>query len=135
MSFYHAVFKEMEIINITDPVKIKEIIGEFRNTISVKKHLLSKISENEISRIAGILKVKGLLFAPLGIADNRLGVLGLSADRRFSAEDASLFGNLARQITSLLLRLRIRIALQESEEHYRAVVENSHEGILIVGED
>ncbi|NOY38198.1 MAG: PAS domain S-box protein [Chlorobi bacterium] len=135
MSFYHAVFKEMDVINITSPEEIKRTMHDFKNIISIKKNMASELSKEVIPRVIDLFDLKGMLFAPLGMADNRIGVLGLSADRQFSDEDALLFGNLARQITSLLLRLRIRIALQESEERYRAVVENSHEGILIVGED
>ncbi len=84
----------------------------------------------------GHLVLNNVLFAPLNIEKKTVGIIGLAnKPTDFTADDARLaeaFGDIA---ATALERTRAKEALQESEEKYRMIVENAHDGIEITQND
>ena len=68
------------------------------------------------------VKIEGMVVAVLSAANSRIGA--------FSEEDKELMETLARHVSSALIRIQQREALEESEERFRLFAEASFEAVV-----
>lgn len=82
----------------------------------------------------GHIPLHNVLFAPLNINGNAVGVMGLAnKDGDFTQNDAQLAHAFGEMAATVLARTRSEEALRASEEKFRQIVDNIGLGVALVG--
>ena len=88
-----------------------------------------------------VLGITSMLDAPIRLYGKTIGVVcheHTGPKREWTFDEQNFAGSIADMVSLALQdyeRKRIETELRESEERFRSVVENSHDGVLIVGGD
>ncbi len=134
MSIYNKVFDRGEVLLINDAKEIEDVLADYGNITTVDSKIRQKIIKSVLPKLSNLFQIDSIMYAPLGTQEKPVGILGISSNQPFDKDDVDLFGYLALQMTTLLQRVYADRALKLSEDKFHRVIEQSHEGFVLVNE-
>ena len=120
-SHYYILDKEKDGSITNDPREIQSWVDEFLQSTSLPGFLrpaIQKLSQKLIK----LLEFGSILSMPLYSEHASIGLLQLMGTREFTETDLQRLRNIRGQITAIILRKQAEKALQESEQRYRTLI-------------
>ncbi|KAF0108988.1 MAG: putative signaling protein [Anaerolineaceae bacterium] len=111
---------------INDPAAIQQLMAEFTE---------SKALQSFVPAIYSLLGSRSVLAVPLVLKGETIGLLETSRSVPFAESELERFGAIARQLSVTIERLQTKAALQNSEERFRALIENANDLIIVLNPD
>ena len=117
-----------------DPKALQEWITEFTETTFLPV-LVRNGLKKFVPQIFSLLKISSVATVPLIASGRVIGLLDVSSSGQLTEDDLKRIRNISNQITAVILRKQSEQLLFESENKYRALVQNMQVGVVVHNSD
>ncbi len=137
-SHYYKILKGKKPQVINDNIKIKELLGEFAETIPENRKVMRAIIKKLIPEIYKILSIKSVMIVPLVTGGKVLGLMDISGRKPFESFDleriSAISGQLAIAINRKQTEDNLRFIFEEiktSENRFKELFEHISSGVAV----
>src|SRR3972149_726871 len=139
-SHYYKILKGKKPQVINDNIKIKELLGEFAETIPENRKVMRAIIKKLIPEIYKILSIKSVMIVPLVTGGKVLGLMDISGRKPFESFDLERISAISEQLAIAINRKQtednlrfILDGIKTSENRFKELFEHMSSGVAIYG--
>ena len=129
--YYKQTLESGRSLITNDPQIICALLEDIAQTTSLHP-MVRPLIVKVIPQIVSLLKLHSTVLVPLVANGETVGLLNLASDHMFAEDDLHRIERFSGQITVALLRRKAEIAIRESENKFRSVIEHASDGIALI---
>lgn len=129
--YYKQTLESGRSLLTNDPEIIRALLEDIAQTTSLPS-MVRPLIVKLIPQIVSQLRLHSTVLVPLVANGETVGLLNLASDHLFVEDDLHRIEQFSRQITIALLRRKAEIAIRESENKFRSVIELASDGIALI---
>ena len=133
-SYFDKLLADPNGVLLNDPQEIQTWMEQIAETTSLSADLRAA-SKKLIPQIVHLIGIRSSIILPLLSAGQVVGMIDLHSDISFTTRHLERLRGIAAQIAAAILRRQAEIALRESEEKYRGLMESLENVVAAVDQE